>query len=212
MSALPAGPIAEHPLPSGIANALGLAGYQLLADVGGVGTGRLGPQIFLLVAPEPDAGGADPGTQVTLHQRKLASESELPTWLALAAQVGYLRLSGYRLAFDRDGLRTNVDVVNPATGGVAAHIPAKHPGRLFGGGSNAAALLASLQSLPPAGPPPDLSNPELTHQVVLALALQNVDTGGAEAAELADRAVELMRGQPGMDPRAALEAAKESPQ
>lgn len=211
MSPLPTGHIATHPLPSGIANALGLAGYQLLADVGGVGTGRLGAQVFLLIAPDPDAGVAEAGTQISLHRRKLGSEHELPTWLALAAQLGYLRLSGYRLALDREGLRTNVDVVNPGTGAVAAHIPAKHPGRLFGSGSTASALLASLQNLPPAAPAPDLHNPELTHQVILALALQNVETGGAEAAELADRAIELMRATPTLDPREALAAAREKP-
>lgn len=211
MSSLP-NDLATHPLPSGIANALGIAGYQLLADVGGVGTGRLGPQIFLLVAPDPDPAIPDPGTQLTLHQRKLASEAEVPTWLALAAQLGYLRLSGYRLALDREGLRTQVDVVNPATGGVAAHIPAKHPGRLFGGGSNATSLLASLQALPPAGPPADLQNPELTRQVVLALALQDVETGGAEAAQLTDRALELMQENPALDPREALASARERPE
>jgi hypothetical protein len=211
LSPLPIGHIATHPLPSGIANALNLAGYQLLADVGGVGTGRLGAQVFLLISPDPEPGDADAGTQISLHQRKLGSERELPTWLALAAQLGYLRLSGYRLALDREGLRTNADIVNPGTGAVAAHIPAKHPGRLFGGGSTASGLLASLQSLPPAAPPPDLRNPELTHQVILALALQNLETGGAEAAELADRAIELMQATPTLDPREALAAAREKP-
>ena len=211
MSQLPPGHVAAHPLPSGIANALGLAGYQLLADVGGVGAGRLGAQVFLLVAPDPDAAGADPGTQISLHQPKFRSESELPTWLALAAQLGYLRLTGYRLTLDRQGLRSNVEVVNPGTGAIAAHIPAKHPGRLLGGGSTAPGLLASLQGLPPAAAPPDLRQPELTHQVILALALQDPDTGGAEAAELADRAIELMRGTPTLDPRAALAAARDKP-
>ena len=36
------GHLAEHPLPPGIVGALGLGGYQLLVDVGGVGAGRLG--------------------------------------------------------------------------------------------------------------------------------------------------------------------------
>jgi hypothetical protein len=47
--------------------------------------------------------------------------------------------------------------------------------------------------------------------VILALALQNVETGGAEAAELADRAIELMRAMPTLDPREALAAAREKP-
>ena len=48
------GHLSAHPLPSGIVGALGLGGYQLLAEVAGVGAGRLGPQAFLLVAPDPD--------------------------------------------------------------------------------------------------------------------------------------------------------------
>ena len=38
----PPGHLAANPLPPGIVGALGLGGYQLLADVGGVGAGRLG--------------------------------------------------------------------------------------------------------------------------------------------------------------------------
>jgi len=45
----PTGHLQEHPLPSGITGALSLTGYQLLVDVGGVGVGRLGPHIFLLI-------------------------------------------------------------------------------------------------------------------------------------------------------------------
>ena len=48
------GHLQEHPLPSGIVGALTLTGYQLLVDIAGVGAGRLGPQVFLLVAPEPE--------------------------------------------------------------------------------------------------------------------------------------------------------------
>jgi hypothetical protein len=62
--------------------------------------------------------------------------------------------------------------------------------------------------LPPAGAPPDLQNPELLRQVLLALALRDENVGGAEAAELADRALELTRGNAALDPPAALEAAK----
>ena len=47
--------------------------------------------------------------------------------------------------------------------------------------------------------------------MILALALQNVETGGAEAAELTDRAIELMRATPTLDPRQALAAAREKP-
>jgi len=97
--------------------------------------------------------------------------------------------------------------------GIAATIPDKHPGGLlsFGGGTGAARLLAGIRSLPPAGPPPDLQNSELMRQVLLALALRDEDVGGAEAAELADRALQLVQGSQALDPPAALEAAKQGP-
>ena len=206
------GYLAAHPLPTGITGALGLSGYQLLADVGGVGAGRLGPQAFLLVAPDPDPSLPDAGTQIALHHSKLRSEQEASTYVALAAQLGYLRMSGYRLAMERHGLRSKIRLVNPATGGIAAEVPDKHPGGgLFGRGSSAgtaAGLLATVRSLPPAGPPPDTNNPELMRGVLLALALGDDSVGGAEAAELADRALPLTTGDGALDPRAALEAAK----
>ncbi|HEY3726389.1 MAG TPA: hypothetical protein VGL51_04390 [Solirubrobacteraceae bacterium] len=204
------GYLGEHPLPSGIVGALGLGGYQLLADLAGVGAGRLGPQAFLLVAPDPDPALPDAGTQISLHHRRLKDEAELSSFTQLAAQLGYMRLSGYRLALERHGLRSKIAVVNPATGAIAVTIPDKHPGGMlsFGGGNNAARLLAGVRSLPPAGPPPDLENPELMRQVLLALALRDESVGGAEAAELADRALELARANKALDPPAALEAAR----
>ena len=134
------GYLAEHPLPPGIVGALGLGGYQLLADVAGVGAGRLGPQAFLLVAPDPDPTLPDAGTQISLHHTRLKNDAELAPFTQLAAQLGYLRLSGYRMALERRGLRSKINVVNPATGGIAATIPDKHPGGLlsFGGGDGAA--------------------------------------------------------------------------
>ncbi len=69
-------------------------------------------------------------------------------------------------------------------------------------------MLAQVSALPPAGPPPDPNNPELMRQVLLALALRDDSVGGAEAAELADRALELVAGDRSLDPPAALEAAK----
>jgi hypothetical protein len=203
-----AGHLAEHPLPSGIVGALGLGGYQLLVDVAGVGAGRLGPQAFLLVAPDPDPALLDAGTQISLHHQRLRDEVELAAFAQLAAQLGYLRLSGYRLALERSGLRSKVSVVNPATGGIVAQIPDRYPGRLFGGGVNASRLLAQTRALPPAGPPPDTQDPELMRQVLLALALRDESLSGAEAAELADRALELARGDRALDPPAALEAAR----
>jgi hypothetical protein len=204
----PPGHLAAHPLPSGIVGALGLGGYQLLVDIAGVGAGRLGPQAFLLVAPDPDPTLPDAGTQISLHQSKLRDEAEMAAFTQLAAQLGYLRLSGYRLALERSGLRSKVNLVNPATGAIVVTIPDKQPGRLFGGGAGAAQLLSSIGSLPPAGPPPDTQNPELMRQVILALALRDESLSGAEAAEVADRALELAQADPSLDPPAALEAAK----
>jgi hypothetical protein len=206
----PSGHLAANPLPPGIVGALGLGGYQLLVDVAGVGAGRLGPQAFLLVAPDPDPTLPDAGTQISLHHTRLKSDSELSAFTQLAAQLGYLRLSGYRLAMERHGLRSKVNVVNPATGGIAATIPDKHPGGLFGGGGGAAKLLVETRSLPPAGPPPDTQNPELMRQVLLALALRDDSVGGAEAADLADRALELAQSNSALDPPAAIEAAKQA--
>jgi hypothetical protein len=205
------GHLAAHPLPPGIVGALGLGGYQLLADVGGVGAARLGSQAFLLIAPDPDPGLPDAGTQIAMHHSKLRNESDLPAFVALAAQLGYLRLSGYRLALERHGLRSRVSLVNPATGGIVATIPDKHPGGLFGRGSGAAGLLASVRALPPAGPPPDTGSPELLREVLLALALRDEDITGAQAAELADRALQLTQGDASLDPPAALEAARTRP-
>jgi hypothetical protein len=206
----PPGHLAANPLPPGIVGALSLGGYQLLVDVAGVGAGRLGPQAFLLVAPDPDPALPDAGTQISLHHTRLKTDAELSAFTQLAAQLGYLRLSGYRLAMERHGLRSKVNVVNPATGGVAATIPDKHPGGLFGGGGGAAKLLVAARSLPPAGPPPDTQNPELMRQVLLALALRDDTVGGAEAADLADRALELAQSNSALDPPAAIEAAKQA--
>jgi hypothetical protein len=206
--AFASGYLAEHPLPPGIVGALGLGGYQLLADVAGVGAGRLGSQAFLLVAPDPDPAVPDAGTQISLHHTRVKNDADVAAFTQLAAQLGYLRLTGYRLAPERHGLRSRVNVINPATGGISATIPDKHPSGLFGGGAGAPRLLSEVRSLPPAGPPPDLQNPELLRQVLLALALRDESIGGAEAAELAESAFELTRGDAALDPPAALEAAK----
>jgi hypothetical protein len=45
-------------------------------------------------------------------------------------------------------------------------------------------------------------------EVLLALALGDDTVSGAEAADLADRALQLTRGDTTLDPPAALEAAK----
>jgi hypothetical protein len=202
------GHLAAHPLPPGIVGSLGLGGYQLLVDVAGVGAGRLGAQVFLLVAPDPNPALPEAGTQIALHQSKLRDEAEAAAFVQLAAQLGYLRLSGYRLALERLGLRSRVNVVNPATGAIVATVPERQGGRLFGGGVNASRLLAGVRALPPAGPPPDPQNPELMREVLLALALRDETLSGVEAAELADRALGVARENPALDPPAALQAAK----
>ena len=203
----PSGYLAEHPLPPGVVGALGLGGYQLLADIAGVGAGRLGSQAFLLIAPDPDPSVPNPGTQLSLHHSRLKQETEMTAFTQLAAQLGYMRLTGYRLAPERRGLRSRISVVNPATGGIAVEIPEKHAGMF--GGMTAARLLAGVRALPPAGSPPDLQNSELMRQVFLSLALQDSEVAGADAPELADRALELSRSNRELDPPAALEAAKQ---
>lgn len=207
----PPGHLVANPLPPGIVGALGLGGYQLLVEVAGVGAGRLGAQAFLLIAPDPDSALPEAGTQIALHHTRLRDEAEAIAFGQLAAQLGYLRLSGYRLALERHGLRSRVNLVNPATGAVAATIPDRHPGGgLFGrGGGGASRLLAEARALPPAGPPPDTADPELMRQVLLALALRDDSLGGAQAAELADRALALARDDRALDPPAALRAARE---
>lgn len=202
------GHLAEHPLPPGIVGALGVTGYQLLVDLAGVGAGRLGSQAFLLIAPEDDPNLPDASTQLALHQPRLRDEAEAGAFTALAAQLGYLRLSGYRLGLERSGLRSRVNLVNPATGAIAATIPDRQPGRLFGGGVGASRLLAATRALPPAGPPPDTGSPELLRQVLLALALRDESIGGAQAADLADRALTLATANADLDPPALLQAAK----
>ena len=127
----------------------------------------------------------------------------------LAAQLGFLRLSGYRLALQRQGLRTKISLVNPATGAIAAQIPEKHPGGLFGCSTTVVTLLATVKGLPPAGPPPDTENPEMLQQWFLAMALRDESLGGAQAAEVADRAVELIRANPNLSPDEAVAAAKQ---
>lgn len=204
-----AGHLAENQLPSGIVGALGLGGYQLLVDIAGVGAGRLGTHMFLLVAPEPDPGAADSGTQISLHQSRLRDEAEAAAFAQLAAELGYLRLSGYRVQPVRSGLRSRVNVINPATGAIALTVPEKHPGRLFGGGANVSSLLTAVRGLPPAGPPPDTQSPEMLRQALLALALRDDSLGGAEAALLADRALELAQADRSLDPLAALAAARD---
>ncbi|HZU59849.1 MAG TPA: hypothetical protein VE983_02720 [Solirubrobacteraceae bacterium] len=203
-----AGHLAAHPLPTGITGALGIGGYQLLADVAGVGAGRLGAHAFLLLAPDPDPNLPQAGTQISLHQSRLRDEGEAMTFSQLAAHLGYLRLSGYRLVPERSGVRSKIHVVNPATGGVALVIPDRHPGRLLGGGMTVQKLLTSVQGLPAAGPPPDLQNPELLREVLLALALRDPAVSGAQAVDLTDRALELLRRDSSLDPAAAIEAAK----
>ena len=79
------GHLAAHPLPSGIVGSLGIGGYQLLADVAGVGAGRLGSHAFLLVAPDPDPNLPQAGVQVSLHQSRLRDEAEVSAFTGKAS-------------------------------------------------------------------------------------------------------------------------------
>jgi hypothetical protein len=206
----PAGHLAEHPLPQGVAGALGLGGYQLLAEVAGVGAGRLGGDAFLLLAPDADPGAGEAMTHLAYHAQRVRDERFVALYTRIAAQLGYLRLSGYRLIPERSGLRSKIAVMNPATGAIALQVPDRHPGRLLGGSLVAPKLIETLQALPPAGPPPDPSNPELLRQALLALALRDPELGGAQAAELADRAVTILREQPTRDLQGALADARKT--
>lgn len=201
------GHLAEHPLPPGITGALGLGGYQLLVDLAGVGAGRLGRQAFLLVAPDAPEGQPDPGTQLVLHHERISGEPEAALFGALAAQLAYLRLAGYRLVAERAGLRSRLHVVDPSTGAIALTIPERHPGGFLRRGRDAAGLLATARTLGPAGRPPDGGDPEWLRQALLALALRDPELSGAQAAELADRALALVSSQ-GLELPAALDAAR----
>jgi hypothetical protein len=108
----------------------------------------------------------------------------------------------------RSGLRSKVNVIDPASGAIVVTIPDRQPGRLFGGGMTAARLVPTVRDLPAAGPPPDTQSPELLRQALLALALRDDTLGGAEAANLADRALELAQADRSLDPPGALAAAK----
>lgn len=200
--------LAEHPLPPGILGALGLHGYQLLVEVAGVGAGRLGSHAFLLVAPDRDAGLPDAATQLSLHHARLREEAENAAFAQLAAQLGYLRLSGYRLVLERSGLRSRISLVDPGSGRIALRIPERHPGRLFGASATVASLLAAARALPRPEAPPDPTDPELMRQVLLALALQDDELTGEQAVEAADRAVRMLCDGEASDPPAALAAAK----
>ena len=164
--------------------------------------------MFLLVAPDPDPNLPDAGTQISLHQPKLRDESDAFAFTQLAAQLGYLRLSGYRLSLERSGLRSKVHVVNPATGGVVATIPEKYPGEAVRRRRDRFAAARDRALVAARRAPADTANPELMHEVLLALALRDESVSGAEAAELADRALALAQ-QKALDPPAALEAAKQ---
>src|SRR5438445_8413933 len=112
--AFAAGHLAANPLPNGILGALGIGGYQLLADVAGVGAGRLGSSAFLLVAPDPDPNLPHAGTQISLHQPRMRDDAEASAFTQLAAHLGYLPLSGYRLVLERSGVRSKINLLNPA--------------------------------------------------------------------------------------------------
>ena len=205
--AYPSGYLAEHPLPSGIVGALGLGGYQLLADVAGVGRRPArAPGVPVDRARSGSIGSRSRARRSRCTTRRLKDDAEMFAFTQLAAQLAYLRLTGYRLT--------------PGAPRAAKPDQRRQPGhrRSRGGdprearrdvrGHERLAAAAGVRALPPAGPPPDLQNSELLYQVLLSLALQDADVSGAEAADLADRALELTRQNKELAPPAALEAAK----
>jgi hypothetical protein len=74
----------------------------------------LGTHAFLLVAPDPDPSLPQAGTQISLHQSHLRDEREASAYRQLAAQLGFLRLSGYRMVMQRSGMRSKINLMNPA--------------------------------------------------------------------------------------------------
>ena len=203
------GHLAAHPLPPGIVGALGLGGYQLLADVAGVGAGRLGSQAFLLVAPDPDPALPDAGTQISLHQQQAprrARGAGVHAARRPARLPAPVRLPAGARA---PGLRSKINVVNPATGAIARRSPRSIPGRpVRRRRRTPPGCWRPARALPPPVRRRTPQNPELMRQVLLALALRDESISGAEAAELADRALDSSRGDAALDPPAALEAAK----
>jgi hypothetical protein len=208
--------LAEHPPPTGMLQALGVAGFRLLFEVAGVGVGRQGSDVFLVVAADPAPGGGEPGptdTHVVGHQARFRDEAELNAWLELAAQLGLLRLGGWQLVLTRQGLRSSLEVLNPQTGAVTATIPDRLGGlggRLMGRRQDPRSLVAGLRGLQP---PEALAGPERSREqlygLYLSLAMQDPDVlGSDQAIAIADRAFELAEADPSLDPRQALAAAR----
>ena len=189
--------------------ALGLGGYQLLVDIAGVGAGRLGPQAFLLVAPDPDPALPDAGTQISLHQTKLRDEAEMAAFTPargaarLPAPVGLPARARALRAAEQGQPR------QPGERRDRREIPDKHPGRLFGGGTARRDCSRRSRALPPAGPAAGHAEPRAA-----APGLAGAGAGGRHAGRrrgrgVADRALELAQGNPASIPPAAIEAAKQ---
>ena len=96
-----------------------------------VGAGRIGSNVFLLVAPDPipsltgHPDRAAPAAAEERGRRGRVHAARRPARVPAAV--------GYRLTLERHGLRSKVGVLNPATGAIVATIPDKYPGGLFGG-------------------------------------------------------------------------------
>ena len=162
--------------------------------------------------PNPTRRCPTPAPRSRCTSTRLKNERRgVAPFTQLAAQLGYLRLSGYRLALERRGLRSKINVVNPATGAIVGDDPRQAPGRaaVVGGGGGATQLLATVTRAA-AGRP--AARPRRTPSCCVRCCSRSRcatrSLGGAEAAELADRALELTRGDAALDPPAALEAAK----
>ena len=206
------GYLAAHPLPPGSSARSGSAATSCWPTSAASARAGSARRRSCWSRPTRTRRCPTPARRSRCTTRSCATSSEASAFIALAAQLGYLRLSGYRLALERHGLRIEDPLSTRRPAAIAAEIPDKHPG---GGCSVAAAAPAAPRACwrpcarcrRPARRRIS-SNPELLRGVLLALALRDESVGGAEAAELADRALPLTTGDGALDPPAALEAAK----
>ena len=185
----PTGHLAANPLPPGIVGALGLGGYQLLADVGGVGAGQTRLAGVPGRWPQSRFPACRTGTQIAPASKRAQGRG---AGQRIRSAGGAARLPA------AVGVPARAPSVRPAQQGRRGQpgdrrdrgrIPDKHPGLL--GGMTVSRALTAVHSLPPAGPPADTRNPELLREVLLALALRDESTTGEQAATLADRALQL---------------------
>ena len=132
-TAFAAGHLAANPLPTGILGALGIGGYQLLADVAGVGAGRLGLKRLPAGGPGSRSHPA-PGGYTDLSASAASEGRGRRVGVHPAGRApGLPAVIRLPPVLERSGMRSKINLLNPATGAVAMVIPDKHPGRLLGG-------------------------------------------------------------------------------